>query len=378
MGLLDSWSVKDFDIHLSSTTLVPGQTISGNVVFTVTSEMSFRNVTIKVIGREYTHVRIWRSTGQSAYAEDFYGKRNFFKVHLTALGMPKGGEKWKGTLAPGSYNFPFSFQIPDNGLPTTVNHDGENSTSVQYYVKAHVDIPFSFNSDKEAHFHVNTAMPTAQSLTAGPYSSMPFRAERKCCCCCSRGYTNLTFAVDKNLIIFGSDTVLNGTISIDNVASSEAAKEIKVALIQQTPFIAKGHSRVAVTVIASTKITPNVKAKQDGVVTTPFQLVLNAPQSPDHFPLPCNFKGELLTNTYRVTFVCDGDQLGQCEILAASSLSDEHWAAPVQTETVSGTTVGKGQYPRFIYAAPPGGASQVPEQAADNGPFHTGLTQIQY
>eukprot|EP00759_Apiculatamorpha_spiralis_P040717 PhF_6_TR39595/c0_g1_i1/m.58674 len=126
MGLFDSWSVKDFNIHLASTTLVPGQMVNGNITFTVTGDVNFRKLSFKLIGREFTHVAVetTHGTGKNRQTKTthYYENRNFFKIHVTPLGMPKwGGNDWKGTLAPGTYNFPFAARLPLDAMPTMIN-----------------------------------------------------------------------------------------------------------------------------------------------------------------------------------------------------------------------------------------------------------------
>lgn len=379
MGVFDSWKVTGFDIYLSSTDLLPGRMLSGNVVFTVTSEMSFRSVAFKIIGREHTHVEITSTDADGNSSTNYYNEfRNFFKVHITALGMPKkSGEKWKGTLSPGTYNFPFAVRVPIDALPTMKNGGPCDFASVQYYVKAKIDIPFGFtDSKKVVPFTVLTALPVVQSLTASRYSPPHGIAKRVCCCCCSMGHTSVAVTTESNIIVFGMGSDLKGQITVNNAASKQPTETIEVSLTWQTRFTAAGYSRVAKQVISKLSIFANMQPGQLDDKTFSFQLVLPKSSTPHNsqIPFPSNFKGALMTNTYMVTFVSDGDLLGQVEMLAASSLDESNLAMPVQVDTMTSRTVQKGAYPMFLYVPPPGGVPQLPPQLHSVGPFPTKST----
>ena len=372
MGLFDSWSVKDYKIHLSSTSLRPGQMLSGNLVFTLTSEMSFRSLSLKVVGREFTHIAVRRGSGKNSRTHHYYGKRNFFKVHITPLGMPKwGGRSWQGTLAPGSYNFPFAVLVPHDALPSMCVGAGTMSTAtIEYFVKSNMDIPFGPDSDVKVPFVVTTAMAEAQLATAIPYFAPPARMPRTCCCCDS-GHTTFTFSIDRNIVILSAlvnGGVLNGHITIDNSQSKEHTKEVIVALNQHTTVTAQGHSGIAVTRVASVAIPTNMGKQHLGEQTFSFQLPLVPPPG-ESLPRAASFKGELIMNTYMLCFGCDGDPLGQLFINGASEVDPSNTALPVQCDTISGRTVPHAGYPRFLYAPPPNSEPLVPHQKGDIGPF---------
>lgn len=369
MGLFDKWNIKDFDVHLSTTTLNPGQVLSGNMVFTVTNEMSFRSVTLKIIGKEKTLITT-AETSPVTHAEVHEGVRNFFKVHITALGMPKWGDEWKGTLSPGIYNFPFAVRLPIDSLPTLHHATGGAVAEVKYYVKAKIGIPFGTNSDKKAPFTVTCLMPHAQHHTVTPLST-GVRQIKQSCCCCSRGFTSITCDVDKSHVVFGTDTELNGTIVINNSASKEAIKTVKVALVQHTSITAEGQSAIIASRVAKANIDTNVRAHQQGDYSVSFKLDISNPEKDEKSAsLPRSFLGVYMTHTYHLAFSSGWDELGRLSILAASGLDASNTAAyPIQTDTMIGTTIGKGLYPRFLYSPPRGGTAQVPAQSKDIGPF---------
>ena len=374
MGLFDSWSVKDYNIHLSSTSLRPGQMLSGNLVFTLTSEMSFRSLSLKVVGREFTHIEVRRTTGSGKHrrttTHHYYGKRNFFKVHITPLGMPKwGGRSWQGTLAPGAYNFPFAVLVPHDALPSMCVGT-TNTASIEYFVKSVIDIPFGPDSDIKVPFVVTTAMAEAQVASAIPYFAPPTRVPRTCCCCES-GFTTFTFSIDRNLVIFSAlvnGGRLNGHITVDNSQSKEHTRVVVVSLSQHTTMSAQGYSRVAITPLSSVTIPTNMGKQQQGEQTFSFQIPLVTPTG-GLLPRAASFKGELILNTYLLSFVCDGDSLGQLFINGASEIDAGNVSLPVQCDTISGRTVPHAGYPRFLYAPPPNSEPLIPHQTGDIGPF---------
>ena len=373
MGLFDSTSVKDYSIHLSSTSVRPGQMLSGNLVFTLTSEVSFRSLSLKVVGREFTQVKIQRLAGRIIVTRHYRGKRNF-KVHITPLGMPKWGDRsWKGTLAPGAYNFPFAVLVPHDALPSMCVGAGTSSTaSIEYFVKTKIDIAFGPNGDVKVPFTVTTAMAESQVAASTPYFAPPARVPRTCCCCCKGGFTTFTFSVDHNLVIFSplfNGGFLNGHITVDNSQSKDCTRDVVVSLSQHTTMTAEGYTRVVITPLSSVTIPTNMGKRQQGEQTFPFQISLVPPAGELQHPPAASFKGELMMNAYLLTFVCDGDSLGQLWICGASAVDASNVSLPVQCDTISGRTVPHAHYPRFLYSPPPNSEPLMPRQTGDVGPF---------
>ena len=176
--------------------------------------------------------QIRRLAGRIIVTHHYHGKRKFFKVHITPLGMPKWGDRsWKGTLAPGAYNFPFAVLVPHDAIPSMCVGAGTSSTaSIEYFVKSKIDIPFGPNGDVKVPFTVTTAMAESQVAASTPYFAPPARVPRTCCCCCKGGFTTFTFSVDHNLVIFSplfNGGLLNGHITVDNSQSKDCTRDFK-------------------------------------------------------------------------------------------------------------------------------------------------------
>eukprot|EP00744_Colponema_vietnamica_P016435 GILI01023055.1.p1 GENE.GILI01023055.1~~GILI01023055.1.p1 ORF type:complete len:335 (+),score=22.03 GILI01023055.1:115-1005(+) len=286
--------------------------------------------------------------------------------------MPKWGEKsWLGVLAPGEYKFPFAFRIPFDALPTMYCKCFENDfAEVRYVIKAKFHIPFrSEESAIAVSFRVSRPMPISQSLAVQSITQTSFNAQRYCCCCCPRGFTQISFSVDKDTIILAPGNAINGKVTVDNSQSSADLQELDVSLVQQTIFTAKEHERLARRNVSKVSINSGLSAGQTGPLTFEFQLPTEAPNT---WPLlASNFKGQLITNTYYIRLSVNDDWycLGQAEVRAAGGIDNSNTALPVQVDTVLGATIVKGEYPRFLYAPPPNSEPEVPLQVVDIGPF---------
>ena len=217
MGLFDSWNIEGFSVVLANDTVTPGGVISGNLIFKVTKPMTFRRVSIKCVGKEYAHVAVTRSHGKSSSTTHYRTRHNIHKEYITILGGLKGVD-FKGELPPGDYNFPFAFCIPSNAPPTIPSVAGPMCDSnLHWYVKAEVDIPFSFkDSNFVAPFIVCTAMPLSQYQTRHPFVSPVHRANRVSCCCVGRGVTTVQMNLSTNMLVFGRDQSLDGEITVNN------------------------------------------------------------------------------------------------------------------------------------------------------------------
>jgi hypothetical protein len=102
-----------------------GDILEGTVTVETTKETPSRGLYVDFTGREET--AITRSSGKSTVT---YRS----EATLVTWRLPLQGE---GTIAPGTYRFPFKFQIPLQGLPT---YQGRHAV-VKYALTARLDVP---------------------------------------------------------------------------------------------------------------------------------------------------------------------------------------------------------------------------------------------
>ncbi len=102
-----------------------GEVVEGTVVLETTKETPSRGLYVDVSGKEAT--AITRSTGKSSVT---YRS----EASLVAWRLPLRGE---GPIGPGTFRFPFRFQIPFQGLPSYAGPHAK----VSYVLTARLDVP---------------------------------------------------------------------------------------------------------------------------------------------------------------------------------------------------------------------------------------------
>ncbi len=112
-------------VELPRTAYYLGDVVEGTVVLETTKDTPSRGLYIDFAGKEST--AITRSSGKSSVT---YRS----EASLVAWRLPLQGE---GTIAPGTYRFPFKFQISRQGLPS---YQGTHA-KVAYVLTARLDVP---------------------------------------------------------------------------------------------------------------------------------------------------------------------------------------------------------------------------------------------
>ena len=102
-----------------------GDILEGTVVLETTKETPSRGLYVDFSGKETT--TITRSTGKSSVT---YRS----EATLVSWRLPLQGD---GSIAPGTYRFPFRFQVPPQGLPS---YRGPHA-KVEYTLTARLDVP---------------------------------------------------------------------------------------------------------------------------------------------------------------------------------------------------------------------------------------------
>lgn len=102
-----------------------GEIVEGTVVVETTREVPSRGLCLDIVGRESTEIT--RSSGKSSVT---------YRSHadVCAWRLPLQGET---TVPPGTYRFPFRFQLPLEGLPS---YEGRHAF-VRYVLEARLDVP---------------------------------------------------------------------------------------------------------------------------------------------------------------------------------------------------------------------------------------------
>jgi len=117
-------------LSVSKPYYVPGDIVDGVVELQVTKTARLRSIDLVSNGIEHTHIRV--SHGKHSYT---YTETNPMHQYSACLSGP-------AEVPPGTYSYPFRFQLPPTLLPT---YRGTNAL-VRYTVTANADIPFWFDA----------------------------------------------------------------------------------------------------------------------------------------------------------------------------------------------------------------------------------------
>lgn len=112
-------------------------------------------------------------------------------------------------LGPGTFNYPFTFQLPPNLPSSFMNNHGY----IRYGVKAVVDIPWAMDYEDKMYFEVASPI----DLNTFPMECFQpvSRSDSKtvCCWCCAQGEISLDININKTAFVPGENVKLFMTLT---------------------------------------------------------------------------------------------------------------------------------------------------------------------
>lgn len=158
----------------------PGQPVNGEVQLELKEDVKVRAIRLEFGG--FAHVR-WteqHGSGKHRRTVTYYSREDYFKQIVNCQSPPPGSDNM--ILKPGSYRYPFQFQLPPAMPSSFEGHFGR----VRYYVKATMDKPWAFDEDITHYYTVVNLL----DLNMQPDASKPGEAANSktlCCLCCESG-----------------------------------------------------------------------------------------------------------------------------------------------------------------------------------------------
>src|SRR2546427_1100215 len=125
MSICGEPTAREIVVELPRTSYFTGEVIEGTVVIETTREVSSRGLYVDFTGTEETVIT--RSAGKTTVT---YRS----KATIVQWRLPVRGEE---SIQPGTYRYPFQFQIPLHALPS---YAGRHA-SVKYILSARLDVP---------------------------------------------------------------------------------------------------------------------------------------------------------------------------------------------------------------------------------------------
>jgi hypothetical protein len=226
-------------VHLRHTALYPGNVIEGFVEIVVTAPTPFRAIRVRACGKELVHVerkireRIETPPGEpQRYRERTEIRENRQAVYnqLTTLAgsMKTMPINYQALLPPGTFHYPFAFQLPKNIPPSFSKKITDDYGEIIYYVKAYVDVPNGRDAMSRTFFNVIRPMPLHQHAAAAPFN-FQHTYDITCCCCCSKGQVSLRMHMNRTIIALDRD-VLEVVCDVDNTKGEEPVESLHMEL----------------------------------------------------------------------------------------------------------------------------------------------------
>jgi len=216
---------------------IAGEIITGNCMLTITEPVQATSLIIKWKGMERTKFEISRTetyqqNGETKFrtvVDKHKQEQTFFKTQLL-LANYQGG-----TVAPGTYQFPFQFQLP-NELPGNFNDHkhvlgSEYRGAIVYKVKSNLDNVVEKDiKDTKYLFVVPRSMTIPQPVTCKNEKSFLFGGS---------GKLYMDVQIGKN--VFQPGEMIPVHVVIDNQSKKKVDK-LKVKLMRDITLKCKGHN----------------------------------------------------------------------------------------------------------------------------------------
>ena len=127
--------MRNVSVHLDTNSVLPGQTLSGQVTIRTSKPFECNRVVLKIIGRERTE----RSAGETNAVEEYHHLNEVLRISE------------KGMIAEGVSRSPFSFDLPSSLPPS---YHGVFGT-IEYSVRSVVEVKRALDPMSEEPFYVS-------------------------------------------------------------------------------------------------------------------------------------------------------------------------------------------------------------------------------
>lgn len=218
-----------FTIHFANSSKIfyPGQDVQGEVQLQVKDEVKIREIRLKFEGAANVRWTENRGTGKHRRTVTYSSSELYFNQVVHCQSPPNGEDRMM--LQPGSYRYPFQFQLPPDTPSSFEGHCGR----VRYYVKATMDIPWAFDDELTSYFTVLQLL----DLNTLPQATNPGDAEGSktlCCLCCKSGPITGKHRIDRLGYVPGE------AIPIMAECINHSSRDVKMTsmqLVQVTSYI---------------------------------------------------------------------------------------------------------------------------------------------
>jgi hypothetical protein len=204
-------------ISVSKPYYVPGDIVDGTLQLDVSKTIRVRSITVVSEGAEHTHITV--SSGKHSHTYRECNPMHQYSVNLSG----------PAEIPPGTYTYPFRFQLPTSLLPS---YRGTNAY-ISYTVSGNADIPFWFDSAQTLDLLVTIPHQVVR-VDARPASFTSGTIQ---------DYSKPAFQVDLKRSMWFAGEVLDGTISLLRNPANKNIRKAEVQLSMLEFAQARGYHR---------------------------------------------------------------------------------------------------------------------------------------
>lgn len=320
--------------HLRHQVFYPGNVVEGFVEVQVSAPTPFRAIRVRLCGKEYVHVERHQQVpeytppGEPQRYRDIVikheSKHAIYNRLVTLAGsMKTAPTAYESVLPPGTFYYPFAFQLPRH-LPASFSRKiSDDSAEIQYYVKAYVDIPSGRDGVHRALFRVLRPLPISQYAQAAPFN-FAHTFDVTCCCCISKGKVGIRLFMNRTIIALDRDT-LQVFCDVDNTMGEEPVESLHISLSNDLSYSAEGMTENHRLDAGSQTLKGTViPAGGKGQIMGTVPLDRNALPTIRTSNIQSNY---VLTATVNIPWASDPEQ--NINVIVAQTVDESNWAEQV-------------------------------------------------
>ncbi|XP_077991740.1 arrestin domain-containing protein 3-like [Glandiceps talaboti] len=219
-----------------------GEAVNGCVVVELSEPLQCRGVRVTFIGEGRVRWTESEGSGDHRRSVTYSSSTVYFNECVTLWGKEVGNKSGENPTLPAAvHQFPFRFQLPPTGLPSSF--EGIRYGSVRYIIKSNIDRPWKFDHNSKRAFTVSGFPLDLNRIPDATIAQQDENQKTVCCLCCASGPIIMTATIDRKGYVPG-DTIMTG-IDVSN-NSSRNILDSTASLVQLCTFTAfrRGHGRM--------------------------------------------------------------------------------------------------------------------------------------
>jgi len=206
-----------------------GETLRGKVVLDLDQTICVKGIRVTCKGKAEVTIFVGDYDTQ---------KETYFSNEIYVFGTSRKEEGDPQDMAPGHYEYPFSFDLPF-GLPESFVASGDEHACVVYKVEVSIQRPGKFSFTEERTFHIRSVL-DLNILPDAIQEAVSNNEKTLSCLCMKNGTISAVFRVERKGYVPGELMPLYGFITN---SSKSRVKRSEVTLIQYVTLKVQGSTK---------------------------------------------------------------------------------------------------------------------------------------